>query len=104
MLRVIHYGGAEQQTQDRDGFCPVRPSARSLSNEPQDLIDWQSETETERERERGTERERERERERKRGGKREAADDYTLAAAAKATFAEESHVWSRGIRRRTIRH
>ena len=35
-----------------------------MSNEPQDLIDWQSETETERERERGTERERERERER----------------------------------------
>ena len=65
-----------------------------MSNEPQDLIDWQSETEREREREGQRERG---ERERKRGGKREAADAYTLAAAAKATFAEESHVRSRGI-------
>ena len=75
-----------------------------MSNEPQDSIDWQSERERERVTEReGIEREGDRERKKERG-KREAADAYTLPAAAKATFAEESHVRSRGIRRRTIRH
>ena len=50
-----------------------------MSNEPQDLIDWQSETEREREREREGQRERgrEREREKERGEERGRRRLYT---------------------------